>query len=163
MTAAEGSRELPAAVSICWLAGFIDAVLAAADRMAWAHAEAEAIAYCAGNDPRLQPGRAPRPEPRPAPAWRRPPIDSGRYGEAALEAAIRAVAASAHGERNVSLNAAAYGLGRLVGAGRLDARRATDGLVAAGEAAGLPRGEVLSTVRSGLLAGVRNPLRAAER
>ena len=75
---------------------------------------------------------------------------------AAVGEALAAVG-EAEGGRNPALNAAAYDLGRLVGAGVLAEDEASASLEAAGVAAGLPLREVRSTIRSGLKAGKGKP------
>lgn len=82
---------------------------------------------------------------------------SSAYVRAALRAEAEAVAAAASGGRNDQLVRSAYSLGTLVGAGDLDLQDATDALLAAAAACGLPAGEAENTVRSGLSAGIDNP------
>ncbi|MEV6598216.1 bifunctional DNA primase/polymerase [Actinoplanes sp. NPDC051346] len=85
-----------------------------------------------------------------------------RYAAAALEAETHRVAHAAVGTRNDTLNRAAFALGRLVGAGMLDAATVTRELRAAGAWAGLGRDEIIRTLRSGLDAGRRSsPRRSA--
>ncbi len=86
-----------------------------------------------------------------------------RYAAAALEAAADRVARAPAGTRNDTLNRAAYALGRLVGAGMLDAWLVTRELTDAARSAGLGRTEVRRTIRSGLTAGRRQPFPAADR
>lgn len=108
----------------------------------------------------------------PAPAWLvsllRPPAPAPRaplrlvrggdaYVDAALRSECEAVAATAKGGRNHRLNAAAYSLGSLVGAGRLDESVAAAAVLDAGLACGLGQVEVERTVRSGLRAGQAHP------
>jgi hypothetical protein len=85
--------------------------------------------------------------------------NSSRYGAVALDAELARLAEAEHGERNRSLNLAAYHLGRLVGAGHLDAGPVIDALFDAGQTLGLPAHEIKATVRSGLDAGTRRPRR----
>lgn len=94
----------------------------------------------------------------PAPPRRRPPTihHPDRYAAAALRAATERVAMAVVGERNDTLNRAAYALGRLVAAGLLDPHPVRQELTAAALHAGLSRGEVARTVRSGLTAGIRH-------
>ncbi|HLH70553.1 MAG TPA: bifunctional DNA primase/polymerase [Candidatus Dormibacteraeota bacterium] len=112
-------------------------------------------------------------EPPPAPAWllelaapppplpAPPPVlagpRAGRYVEAAIRGEAEAVARAPVGTRNQRLNLAAFRLGRLVAAGLADEVAVREALLAAADAAGLPRRESLATVRSGLGAGMRAP------
>lgn len=85
-----------------------------------------------------------------------------RYAAAALEAEADRVARARPGTRNDTLNRAAFALGRLVGAGLLDAGLVTRELTDAARYAGLGRAEIRRTIRSGLTAGRRQPpLKAA--
>ena len=61
------------------------------------------------------------------------------------------------GQRNHTLNSAAYSLGQLVAAGALDQDRAVEALTAAAESAGLEPAEIAATIDSGLTAGARRP------
>jgi len=87
----------------------------------------------------------------------------GGYVGAALRGEAERVINAGTG-RNHALNAAAYCLGRLVGAGVLAREDAEQTLTAAAVAAGLGRdarqvGEIPRTIASGLGAGIRNPRR----
>ncbi len=86
-----------------------------------------------------------------------------RYASVALASEADRVARAPVGTRNDTLNRAAWALGRLVGAGLLDAALVTDELTAAARWAGLGRAETTRTIRSGLHAGRRQPLDAARR
>jgi bifunctional DNA primase/polymerase-like protein len=92
------------------------------------------------------------------PVWPRPITHPDRYATAALTAESDRVARAPVGTRNDTLNRAAFALGRLVGAGLLDAADAARGLDAAARFAGLGRAEVRRTIRSGLTAGRRAPI-----
>ena len=81
-----------------------------------------------------------------------------RYGRAALAAEVERVSCAPVGARNDTLNRAAFALGRLVGAGLLDAGDVVRGLDTAARQAGLGRAEIRGTIRSGLTAGRRVPL-----
>lgn len=81
-----------------------------------------------------------------------------RYASVALAAEADRVARAPVGTRNDTLNRAAFALGRLVGAGLLDPALVTDELTAAARWAGLGRAETTRTIRSGLRAGLRQPL-----
>lgn len=100
----------------------------------------------------------PQPKPRPAP----PPGEAAapvadRYVRRALEDECRAVSTCPQGGRNKTLNKAAYSLGTMVGAGMLSESAVRHGLEQAAIACGLPKSEYLSTIASGLAAGIANP------
>ena len=80
-----------------------------------------------------------------------------RYGAAALQRAVAAVASAQPGSRNEVLNREGYSIGRLVGTNVLAETDAREELIAAGLAAGLPAFEVRCTVTSALRAGISNP------
>jgi hypothetical protein len=61
------------------------------------------------------------------------------------------------GSRNHRLNAAAFSLGQLVGAGMLDVNEVAGTLLGAAQAAGLSEIEAQRTIASGLTAGQRHP------
>lgn len=89
------------------------------------------------------------------------PKAGGPYAAAALRNSIERLLGAQPGSRNDSLNATAYSLGRLVGAGILDATTVTTALERAAEAIGLtaedgPR-QTAATIRSGLTTGMANP------
>ncbi|MFI8106290.1 bifunctional DNA primase/polymerase [Streptomyces sp. NPDC086023] len=105
--------------------------------------------------------RAAPPKP-PAPALPAVVTDSTGYAASALRGELQAVLDAAEGTRNDTLNQAAFNLGTLVGAGRLDSRVAVEALVAAGESIGLAPREVQKTITSGVSAGLRNPRRTAQ-
>ncbi|HET6530197.1 MAG TPA: bifunctional DNA primase/polymerase [Actinoplanes sp.] len=88
----------------------------------------------------------------------RPIAYPDRYAVAALEAETDRVARAPVGTRNDTLNRAAFALGRLAGAGLLDAREVAYELAAAARHAGLGRAEIRRTIRSGLTAGQQQPL-----
>ncbi|MGW0630143.1 bifunctional DNA primase/polymerase [Streptomyces sp. NPDC002758] len=105
---------------------------------------------------------------RAAPPKPPPPVlpavvkDATGYAASALRGELQTVLDAAEGTRNDTLHRAAFSLGTLVGAGRLDARTAVEALVAAGESIGLPPREVQKTVTSGVSAGLRNPRRTSQ-
>lgn len=84
------------------------------------------------------------------------------YGRRALDDETDRVAAAPEGTRNHTLNAAAYSLGTLVGAGILDELTVATALTDAGRAAGLAGREIEATIRSGLRAGTSNPRNVPE-
>lgn len=103
-----------------------------------------------------KPAQAPRVE-RPNPTR-----TATGYGRAALEAEASKVAAAPGGQRNETLNAAAYSLGQLVAGGVLDQGEVESALLDAANAAGLTDGEARATIRSGMTAGEREPRTAPE-
>ncbi|HUT58123.1 MAG TPA: phage/plasmid primase, P4 family, partial [Phycisphaerae bacterium] len=80
-----------------------------------------------------------------------------RYAKAALEGELNALRAATEGNRNETLNTAAFNLGTLVGGGHLNRQEVEQALQPAAEAVGLEPEEVKATVRSGLEAGIRQP------
>lgn len=108
---------------------------------------------------------ADRAAPRPAPVQRptMPAVvrNATGYTAAALRGELEAVLAAQPGTRNDTLHRAAFNLGTLAGAGRLDARLAIEALLVAGQSIGLPAREVQATVTSGMRAGTNNPRRTA--
>lgn len=83
--------------------------------------------------------------------------DASSYALAALTGELENVLAAAPGQRNDTLNRAAFALGQLVGAQLLDETIARDELVSAAGHVGLPRTEAERTITSGLAAGSRHP------
>jgi hypothetical protein len=83
------------------------------------------------------------------------------YAAAALRGELDRVLAAQPGQRNHTLNAAAFALGQLVAGGLLGHQLAEDALTLAGQSIGLPAGECAKTIRSGLDAGGRTPRTAA--
>ena len=109
---------------------------------------------------------------RPAPAWlldlldRRPApalLPNGQmthtsaYGRRALEAECGRIALAPEGQRNHTLNAAAFALGQLVAGGALSADEVIVSLVEVARRIGLKDTEIERTVESGLNAGLRSP------
>lgn len=103
-------------------------------------------------------GRLLAPPPAPVAAPLVLPAGQGtRYAEAALEAEAERVRSAGEGVRNHTLNAAAYSLGQLVGAGLLEDWRAAQVLLDAALRCGLGTVEAQQTILSGLNAGARQP------
>lgn len=99
------------------------------------------------------------PAPRQSPP-RIPAVGEGRlarYAQAALEREAATVTAAPQGQRNHTLNRAAYNLGTLVGAGALDPHLVETSLAHAAEAAGLGPRETIATIQSGLTNGIAQP------
>ncbi|MEU4694296.1 bifunctional DNA primase/polymerase [Actinoplanes sp. NPDC023714] len=90
-------------------------------------------------------------------------IHPDRYAEAALAAETSRMAWAEPGTRNDTLNRAAFALGRLVGAGLLDAQSVRSELTTAARRAGLGHAEIRGTLRSGLTAGIRQPFEGRSR
>jgi hypothetical protein len=86
-----------------------------------------------------------------------------RYAEVALASAADRVAGAPVGTRNDTLNRAAFAMGRLVGAGLIDAGEVRRELEAAARTCGLGRAETRRTVHSGLTAGIRSPITRVRR
>lgn len=107
--------------------------------------------------------RPPRPTRERSSQARTAPLVQPRdaYAAAALEAEVAEVAAAPVGTRNHRLNEAAFNLGQLVGARKLDAGTVASSLLAAALSAGLTEREASQTVESGLVAGIREPRAAA--
>jgi hypothetical protein len=89
------------------------------------------------------------------------------YIAKAVEDECAAVAMAPRGQRNKALNTAAFKLGTLVGAGRLDAGVATRRLYDAAVASGLVQDDgqhaALATIESGLTSGAAKPREFPER
>lgn len=86
-------------------------------------------------------------------------IDTGEnpWADKAMREEIARVFAAPEGQRNGSLNKAAFSLGQIVAAGLLNAGHVESRLAAAAEAIGLERGETAATIRSGMTAGMTEP------
>lgn len=80
-----------------------------------------------------------------------------RYASAALRAEADTVARATEGDRNDTLNRAAFNLGQLVGGDALDHEVVRGALHAAAEAAGLGQRETVIAIASGLRAGMERP------
>lgn len=85
------------------------------------------------------------------------------YGRHALESEAGRVALAAEGERNDTLNRAAFALGQLVAGGEVAFDDATAALETAALRAGLTETETTATIRSGLVNGARQPRTAGAR
>jgi putative DNA primase/helicase len=79
------------------------------------------------------------------------------YAAKALAARVDEVRNAPNGQRNATLNEAAFRLGMLVAGGQITEADVIEALTAAATAAGLGTGEILATVRSGLTSGARDP------
>jgi Bifunctional DNA primase/polymerase, N-terminal len=94
----------------------------------------------------------------PPPSGRR-----GGYGQAALTRERAAVASAPPGQRNATLNRAAFNLGQLVAAGLLDADQVRAELLAAALEAGNPAAKARATIKSGVSGGAAKPRRRPPR
>jgi hypothetical protein len=83
--------------------------------------------------------------------------DADAYGMAALTGELDRLLLATEGERNDTLNRAAFVLGQLIPTGALDATTVHDELVSAAGRIGLGRREAERTIESGLTAGTRHP------
>ena len=86
-----------------------------------------------------------------------PPLVSSRYGAKALKDEAERVAQAVEGERNDTLNSAAFNIGQLVASGDVARAEAEAALLEAGTHAGLPNDEVIGTIASGLNGGINSP------
>lgn len=83
--------------------------------------------------------------------------DVGAWAAAAFQGELNRLRAATAGNRNHTLNRAAFALGQLVAGQHLDGGVVYDALVATGVDIGLTAREVRATVASGLRAGRRSP------
>ncbi len=86
-------------------------------------------------------------------------VHSTRYAQCALESEVGKVALAPVGERNHTLNRAAFALGQLVGSGEIDVDGVIDALLGAAALVGLDEPEASKTIASGLMAGTAQPRR----
>ncbi|MBU0514811.1 MAG: bifunctional DNA primase/polymerase [Proteobacteria bacterium] len=98
----------------------------------------------------------PAPQEQPTPQVAKQTDTSG-YIQAALEAEVEAVRSAHEGERNHTLNRAAFALGTLIGAGALEQGIAETELTTAARAVGLNGKETQATIRSGIESGKKEP------
>ena len=82
---------------------------------------------------------------------------STAYARAALSDELGKLAIATRGTRNNTLNAAAYSLGQLVGAGLLNREEVERRLLSVAQSTGLEEREALATLTSGLDAGGKRP------
>ena len=90
-------------------------------------------------------------------AYTHRPGDAGAWAEKALELEASAVAHAPPGQRNHTLNRAAFALAQIVAAGHLEHSRVESDLMAAAAACGLPPAEAACTLASGMAAGTASP------
>ncbi|MEU1772624.1 hypothetical protein ABZ501_06405 [Streptomyces sp. NPDC019922] len=79
------------------------------------------------------------------------------YTRKALQAECDAITSAPNGDQNNTINAAAFSVGTLVGAGALSESEARGDLLAAARAGGHPDGRARASVESGLAAGMSQP------
>lgn len=96
-----------------------------------------------------------RPETTPAPSNK--PVNASTYGRRALEGEVGKVVLAPVGQRNDTLNRAAFSLGQLVATGVLDPYDVANALLTAASRAGLEEVESRNTIASGLKAGLAQP------
>lgn len=82
---------------------------------------------------------------------------TSRYAEEALDRECADVAAAPEGNRNHTLNRAAFNLGQLVAGGELGEHEVIDRLTSAAVSAGLFGSEINATISSGLRTGMGSP------
>ena len=99
----------------------------------------------------------PKPEPKPQAVAARNGAGRTAYAQAALERELGRLARAQEGERNETLNKAAFALGQLVAGGELSRPEVEGGLLAAALECGLGEAEARRTLRSGLEAGMKEP------
>lgn len=100
-------------------------------------------------DPPISPGRAPMVRPG--------KTGEERYAAQALRGELNNIHSSAEGNRNDTLNKAAFSLGTLVGGGCLDRTEVEDALRQAAISVGLSETEANTTIRSGIESGLKHP------
>ncbi len=91
-----------------------------------------------------------------------PTGEMSAYARAALDGEVEKVRLAAEGLRNDTLNRAAFSLGQLVAGGELSTAAAETALLDAATAAGLPEGEAMRTIQSGMVGGSKEPRQAPE-
>lgn len=87
-------------------------------------------------------------------------VNNGRlqnYAKTALERECSNIQRTQPGNRNTTLNAAAFRIGQLVGANLITFEHVHQELLSAAIESGLPRSEAIATIKSGLEAGVKKP------
>lgn len=85
------------------------------------------------------------------------------YGNRAMEDELDRLGRAGEGHRNHELNRAAFALGQLVAGGELDATQVAAGLLNVATRIGLPEGEAIATIRSGMASGMAQPRSAGGR
>lgn len=99
-----------------------------------------------------------KPEPKPAPIFPTlPPTGGSTYAATALTNELNNVRSAMQGSRNHTLNTAVFNIAQLVASGHLDRDTVEAEFRQAAHDAGLPAGEALATIRSGLRGGTQHP------
>jgi len=83
--------------------------------------------------------------------------ETNTYGQSALTQELAELAAATQGERNDSLNRAAFNLGQLVAGGQLNQGQAESSLLGVAMGLGLNQKEAIKTISSGIRSGMENP------
>lgn len=96
------------------------------------------------------------------PAAVRAVVGGSKYGTKALDNECAIVRTAPRGTRNSTLNIAALKIGHLIAGGECSEAEACTALAAAAASAGLDEAETLSTIRSGMRAGMREPRSAPQ-
>jgi len=91
-----------------------------------------------------------------------PAGEMSAYAKAALNSEVERVRLAPEGLRNGTLNQAAFSLGQLVAGGEINTTTAKTALLDAAMAAGLPEGEAMRTIQSGMDGGSKEPRLAPE-
>lgn|GEM_PF-3429596 len=101
----------------------------------------------------------PKPEPAPKPAQPVPSFTGGNnaYAQKALEDECAKVATAPEGQRNHTLNAAAFSIAQLVAGGEIGEQEAFNALLSAALSCGLGEQEALRTMQSAGTAGATTP------
>jgi putative DNA primase/helicase len=84
------------------------------------------------------------------------------WAEAALKDELARILAAPDGNRNATLNRAAFSLGQIIAGGMLDEARVVSRLTGAAQSSGLDASETAATIASGLAAGMATPRRPQE-
>lgn len=88
----------------------------------------------------------------------RPFTPTSDRARAVLMRAMHAVQDSPSGSANVTLNKQSYRIGRWCGAGLISPDEAADAMLHAARQRNIPQAEARATIRSGLRAGIRQPM-----
>ena len=91
------------------------------------------------------------------PEYKTRKTEPGAYGAAALANELAPLARVGKGQRNATLNRAAYSLGQLVAGGEIDAGQVETALLSVGVSIGLGHDEAVATIQSGLSGGAAKP------
>lgn len=94
-------------------------------------------------------------KPKPEPSYKIP-VDSTDAARSRLYRAASDIMLAAEGGRNALLNAKAYSVGKMIGAGLLGQQEAVEALYGAARTIGLEHHEIKATIQSGIMSGIRN-------